>query len=301
MRKNLVLISILLIAALMSLALQVQAQVTVDGITITPKWMGFTYLGDQDSYYGEGIDIVAYEENSIVILSISIYNAFTGAPSKQINVSAVEISFDWETGTYSAPSTIVSVIDPVEIPWQKTRTITFNFTLPSTSIATNLYLHSYTITVEHRNYPSEAKYDDVTLFDTNFAVYSTAQADAVELNKITGSMTNPYYQSTRARLLWLKSSNETDTAARYYSKGDFSNAKAHYQTALDLRNQAYTAEESYGVALEELQLKYYESSSNFFTSAGTFMVLFGAALVLFSIGYILKGFAAIRKPSTSPP
>lgn len=299
MRKNLVWVSVLLMFALMSLVAQAKAlKVTKDGITVEHRWIGFILSGVRDDYYGE--NVVAYEEESTAVLIVTIQNLNTIAPGKAANVSAVGITFDWK-GTYSVPSRVLNVTNPLQIPYGESRIVTLNFTIPSISVATNLYLHSYTLSVSHISAipPDTYTTRTITEFVTNFAVYSTVQADAVELSKVIDSITKPTFTSTRANLLWLKSDNETATARRYYSRGDFSSAKEHYEAALDFRSKAYIAEETYGVALEELQLKSLESTINIANSAGTFMVLFGGALVLFSIGYILKGLAALRKPS--PP
>lgn len=296
MRKSLFWIPILLVLALASLTVQVQADSTPG---VSYSWIGFTFQGT-DSYYNPTRTIVAYKEGTKAILTVNIYNNYTTTPGKFINVSAVNVSFDWSAVPYSAPG--LSASTPLEIPSLETRTVAFNFTIPSVSVATNLYLHSYTIRVEHTSDKPPATYttETVPLFRSDFAVYSTVQADAIELSKVINSIKKPTFISTRANLLWLKSDNVTATAWRYYDRGDFPTAKENFQTALNYRSLAYSAEETYGVAREELDIKVSESLINLNNSAGTLMVLFGSALVLFAIGYIIKGFAALRKP-TAPP
>lgn len=142
-----------------------------------------------------------------------------------------------------------------------------------------------------------------------FAVYSKDQADAREISKIISEISPPTYSfnSTAANLLWAKADNETEIAGTLYEQGDFAGAKTHYSTALNYINQAFATEEALSggiqdaqLALIEAQAKSYEATANYLNGLSSMWVLIGVAAVLFAIGYIIRGFAALRKPLPPP-
>lgn len=277
MRRISIATSTLLMATLVSTLMVslVQAQ----GSITSRDWIGCSYRGS-DMYYDASV--YAYEEGSTAILKVTVYNHY----GTSISVSAVKVGFDWSIN-YSL------TLEPVvEMQSGETRIFTVTFIVPSTTVASNLFLHGYTIYVEHTLGTMEELY----YTPPDFAVYSSVQAEAQELYQIVSATPSYYFSSVQARLLMNKATNETNTGGILYSRGDFDGAKEHYQTALNLINQAFSAEEDRGVRLEDAQIKQVESMANFFNGISTFSLVFGVATVLFGIGYIIKSLGALRKP-----
>lgn len=275
-----IVMSILFMAALVSTLMV--SPVQAEGSILSRSWIGCSYRG-YDMYYGA--NVYAYEEGSTAILAVTVHNHY-GTP---IDVSAVKVGFDWGIN-YSL------TLEPVvEMQSGETRIFTVTFIVPSTTLASDLFLHGYTIYVEHTLGTMEELY----YTPPDFAVYSSVQADAKELYQILSAMPSYYFYSVKARLLMNKATNETNTGGILYSRGDFDGAKEHYQTALDLINQAFSAEEDRGMRREDAEIKQLESMANFFNGISTFSLVFGVATVLFAIGYIIRGLAILRKPT--PP
>ena len=108
-----------------------------------------------------------------------------------------------------------------------------------------------------------------------------------------------------------KAGNETTTGDACYRRGDFIEAKFHYDVALSMYGSAYSSEETYGVTLEDLeinatktelrvseaQIDYFEAWATMISSVSTVLTLAGLAAVLFAVGYIIKQLGTLRKPA----
>jgi len=266
-----------------------------DDLAISRDWVGCTVRG-YDPYYDK--NVFAYKTGSTAILVVT-----ATADYRQINVSNVIVSFDWGRN-YS-----VSFDPPMKVPRYESRVFTVTLSVPDTSEASNLFLHSYTIFVEHVNSTIEPKkvlkeetFKDV--YAPDFAVYSTVQAEAQELSQILSGMPDPstyyyYYYSNEARLLCLRADNETAAGSLSYVKGNFLDAKMHYQNALDLMAQAYSAAASFASKYDAAMLRQFESTANVFSGLSTAMILIGIATLLFGIGYIIKYIGTLRKTDKS--
>jgi len=272
------------------------------------SWLGPTYTGI-DAFYGVPYNITAYETGSNATLVVSVENT----EGKQINVSAVGVRFDWSE---SYNSTDVSIDSPITMNDGTTMTFAVSFTVPSTSVASNRFLHSYKIYVEQVNSTTEPKeiVDIITKSYTenpDFAVYSPNQADARELSQIISGIESDVpikpltFNSTAAKLFVYKAKNETRIGDENYRRGDFAGARAHYSTSLILYNEAYSEEETRGVKREDLDVRLIEAQINnlqawasMVSSLSTTSMLLGLAIVLFGIGYIIKQLGTLRKPVT---
>ena len=270
---------------------RVQAAYT---LTISRNWIGCTFRGN-DPYYGGSV--FAYETGSTAVLVVT-----ATADGTQINVSKVTVSFDWGSN-YS-----VSFDPPREIPAYESRVFTVTFSVPGTSEASNLFLHAYTVFIEHVNSTVEPKKvleEDIfkQTFGPDFAVYSTVQAEAQELNQTISRMPEPtyyyYYSSNKAKLLSLMAQNETAAGNLAYTRGDFNNSKKHYQNALNLMSQAFSAAESYASRYDDAMIRQLESTANVFSGLSNALIWVGVAAVLFGIGYIIRNIGNLgnlRKP-----
>jgi len=306
--------SVLLLSALISFSLvnSVQAQ----KIELA-NWIGYVFKG-KDTFYNESV--VAFEEDSTALLALTVTNNLT----IQMNVSAVGISLDWPDS--GGNSTLASRTNPVEMQPGEIRTFTINFTVPSTAVASNLFLHEYKIYVEHVNASdgTGVVVNTTTVYRYQlpgtkyfFAVYSSDQAEAQELSqRLIGMPTAAFFSSSRAKSLVYKAENESRVGGGNYRRGDFAGAKTHYNASWGFYNDAYAAEETYKVALEDLdlsnrtlavnltevtirlieaQIKNVESWASMVFSFGVTLTLFGVTAVLFAIGYIIKQLAALKK------
>ena len=265
------------------------------------KWLGYAY-NDTDSFHRA--TVYAYEEKSTAVLSVTVYNDYVSG--KPVNISALKVGLDWGT---NYTSSMTSSDTPYVIPWHETRVIPIIFTVPNLTEVSNQAQYSYTLYLEHVNATTGPK--KVTSLKefggTNFVVYSSDQVSAQETKQIVEEMLDTMsasdFNSTKAKIDWTKSENETFVAGLLYAQGDFARAKNHYGTALSWINQAFTAEQDKGggfdeaqVAVLEAQAKSLEATANYMNGLSNMWVLIGVAAVLFAIGYIIRGLAALRKP-----
>jgi len=296
MKKPFLLVTVLFLAALASASMIANVRAATDIIDWW-SWSGATFTGS-DTFYGK--DIVAFEEGKSAILFVGVKNVYSG--TKPINVSAVGVGFDWGS-TYN--STQTTQASPVSVLPLETRVFSVSFTVPNASSVSNLYLHDYKVYVEHMNATTGAKKIVETWIEYYhyFAVYSRDQAAAREMSRIISGMREPEFNSTTAKLLWTKATNETTLGGILYSQGDFAGAKTHYGTALSLRNQAISAEQTTTGGIQDAQLTLIQAQAESFKAQASYLnglssmwVLIGVAAVLFAIGYVIRGFATLRKP-----
>jgi len=272
------------------------------------SWQAPTFKGD-DSFYGATYDIYAYETGSTATLIVTVENDYreAGVP-KPINISAVGVLFDWNDA-YN--STECSLDNLVTLEFGEFATFAVSFSVPNTDKATNQYLHGYKVYVEHVNSTTGPKevlepWEEPYYEDPDFAVYSPDQADAQDLAQMLDALLElplPTFTSARANLLVSRAQNETAYGDRLYMRGDFTEAFDHCSEALSLYNEAYVAEEEYGVKLEDLDITIAEAEVKYFESMGTAVAglpimfsLFGVSAVLFGIGYIIKQLGTLKKP-----
>jgi len=294
----------IIVIASVVLALGLASTITVNLANADIKsasWLESFYSWGKDEYYDKWV--YGYEEGSTATLLVKVENGLT----TQMNVSAIIVGFDWNL---NYTTTLAS---PVALKAGENRYFTATLIVPNTTIASNLFLHGYTVYVKHVNATGglvgTMKQAYTSDSDRLFAVYSQDQADARELSKIISGISKPTdgFNSTAANLSWAKADNETDIAETLYEQGDFAGAKTHYGKALDYINQAFATEESLSGGIQDAQLalvkaqaKSYEATANYLNGLSSMWVLIGVAAVLFAIGYIIRGFAALRKPVPPP-
>ena len=297
--KALAVTASLLLSAFVSFSMlnQVHAQ----SFKLTPTWAGYTFLG-VDSFYNE--TVVAYESGSTAVLYVNVQNNYGAL----VNVSAVGISLNWGD---TFESTQANETNPVTLKNGESRIFTITFAIPSTVIVSNLFRWDYEIYLEHVNatgvvYPRDVKTRE-NLGLPYFVVYSAEQAKSKQIaetidriNRTLGISVE--WNSTAAGIFWKKAMNETSVADYYYRLGLFSNAAKHYKKALSLINDAFSAEESKGTALDNAQVnalnaqvKVAEAWANFANGLSNMWTLIGIALVLFALGYIIRGLAILRR------
>ena len=299
MKKISILLCSFLFAALISMLTFSPAQADIDGIT----WLQ-PYLQKDGQ--------VVYEHDSTVSLLIPVENDMY---SSGLNVSRVIISFDWgQNKTLDLSANIAQIgLNDVEV-------FKVIFTASATEAVTSEWAHDYTIYVEHVNATTGPTKIVGTWQRTRgnlgapyFVVYSSDQAEAWELKQMilriesNDPFKNLDFNSTEAKLVVYKAQNETSNGDALYARGDFVEAKAHYNAALIFYNTAYSAEETLGPKLDDLfireiesRISNYEASASLAASFSTTSILLGSAVVLFGIGYIIKQLGTLKRPETEP-
>lgn len=293
MKKTIIAITALAVLALML----VPAYADITGHT----WLGTTYTGP-DGYYNAA-NIVAYQGGSTAVLQVTIQSPF----AYNISVTRVYVTFDWGL-TYN--STQVSTSNSTQILTGASRSFIVSFTVPNTTQASNLYLHSYTIFANYNfKNPANTTQTISTRFQTdlftNFAVYSSDQATDMDMSQTLASYPSITFESAQAQILMNEALNETATANRYYSEGNFAGAGQHYSNALSDKSLAWSDEQAYQSMQQDLQTSQIQAEVNsmnamtsFFNGLSTMWVLFGIGWVLLSIGYIVKWLR--KRPEPQP-
>jgi tetratricopeptide (TPR) repeat protein len=297
--------SALIIALLILVLISSSAVIQARAESFEATWTGYIFF-DDDTFYKE--TVVAYEAGSTAVLYVSLTHDNTSYAGKQLNVSAVGVSFNWGD-TFN--STQANKTSPVTLKWKETRIFTITFEVPSVKNVSNLFRWDYKIFIEHVNATGAVVDTEIkTREDLKlpyFVVYSSDQARYRRIANTISGISPLKWNSTKAKILWARANNETNVAKSYYTLGEFSKAAAHYENALDLINQAFKAEESTGtrwedaqIALLEAQAKQLGGWTNFLNGLSNMWTLIGIALVLFALGYIIRGFGALRR-ATAPP
>jgi len=301
MKTKLLILTILLAFTILSASTTKPTQAVIS----SPKWLGDVYA-DFDSFHRA--NIIAYEYNATATLDVTVSNNYVA--DRPVNISALKVSFDWGQNYTSAQT---SLDKPFVIPWMESRVITITFKLPSQSEVSNRYMYSYRIYLEHVNSttgPAKIIGSDTLFGGSNFVIYSTDQLQAQKTKIIVEQvldMTSPRdFNSTKAQLLWMKAENETFVAGMFYSLGNFTEANNHYQSALSLTDQAFTAEEAKGGGFDDAQVdvlkaqaKSIEASANYLNGLSNMWVLIGVAAILFALGYIIRGLGTLRRTTAA--
>jgi len=218
----------------------------------TPTWIGPKY--DKDDFLGIATTLIAFTTGTDATLRVTVRNNVTAKP---LNISAVKVLLDWGIN-YS--STEASQSSPHVIPKTSAGvtyyyTFTIVFTVPATTVASNLFRHFWWVFVEGVNATTGAQ--AVTLHDKyigsqDFTVYSADQATAqntrVEYDRLVTTFTPT---SQEAIVLKKNAGVHRLMGDDSYKNGDFAGAKTQYETALDLLNDAITAEETYQTSEED--------------------------------------------------
>jgi len=214
-------------------------------------WVVPFYRG-YDEFYGSYVS--AYETNSTAQLMVNVYNDWYSYPS--INVTAVKVVFDWSQN-YS------SIECPYIMPQSQSHSFKIDFTVPSTDVASNVVPHSYVIYVEF-TYDSSTSYWSYYPSEY-FAVYSSDQADARDLyiNLNAKLQYIPSFHSYEAQMLLSETAAEANVGYYIdYRRGEFDLAKAHFETALSLFDQAFAVESDYAKAYDENYMASLEAALN---------------------------------------
>jgi tetratricopeptide (TPR) repeat protein len=265
-------------------------------------WIAPFYYG-YDPFYGSYI--TAYENGTQANLLVHVYN---DGYYPNATVTAVKVLFDWNIN-YSSTQVPYTIL-----PYYY-HDFTTAFTVPSTSVASNLYPHSYRIYVEF-NYSTYRSYWSDS--GSYFVVYSNDQANAMSSYNELGAKLDytPYFYSHQGTIMIDKAEAEYSIGNWYYDRGEFATAYEHYQTGLNLYNWAMGNESSYAAtydsnyfAQQAAEVNYDNAEANYYNAltnstqrqadAALYQsyayILFGIGFIVVSIGILIY---AAKKPKT---
>jgi len=280
MRKKPAILFSFLLATLISMS----TISTVQADILTPWWVDPEYMGHDSLLFDEYI--VAYVTGTTAKLCVPVENDYGG----DINVTAVQVWLDWGE-TYN--STECSEADPFEMEEDDVHTFTITFTVPSTTVASNLVLHEWEVFIQYDTSTESwnpAWAPGPTYY---FAIFSRPQAEAFQLyNELDAVFDySPYFSTAKAKVLWGEAVMQSSIGMRHYQSGKFTDANTTFYTARNLVDQAFEAEDERGSKLENAQMNYYNAAM---TEAYAWL-LFGLGMILIGIGAIIY---ATRKPKT---
>jgi len=249
---------------------------------------------ERDDFYGNYV--TGYQTGSVATFVVNVRNHL----SKNMNVSAVIVSFDWRVNYTSTEVNLTSVfaIKPGEA-----HMFTVSFTVPSTTVASNLVTHKYKIYVDDVNATTGAKkllYNNWPLDLSNFVVFSSTQADAKEtereLDKYDWGYTIPYYfYSGEARELYILAKGAKTQGYNAYVKGDFATAASRYHEALDKIEIAWANETTMYSGFEKSLKALVDNGQGVLNMVGYGYTLFGIGFIFMGIGVLVY---LVRKSGT---
>ncbi|UCE16905.1 MAG: tetratricopeptide repeat protein [Candidatus Bathyarchaeota archaeon] len=307
MKKFSTILFSIMLCALISMFAIGPVQAYIEGFIWLPPYMKKGY----DSHYEEYV--VIYKHGSSVNLIVPVKNDWY---PNGLNVSKVIIGFDWgQNKTLNISANIE------QVGWQETEVFTVSFTADATEAVSSDWAHEYTIYVEHVNATTgpteivsptwEVDWNDFSGPDYKFVVFSTDQADALDLSEEYDSYASAYptwsFNNINASQLAGQASIEASLGDTHYTRGDYASAETRYQNALDLYSQALAAEAEWETKVEEanLEIALTEADANLSTAIAMLRQADAAmtqayAWILFGLGFVFMGIATIvyayRKP-----
>ena len=218
--------------------------------TLAVFWTGTSFSGT-DPYYGTSIR--AYKTGATAILLIAVTDLF----GEYVNVTGAKVMMDWN-GNYTTSG--ISSASPVRVNPGQQGTVTITFTVPSTTVASNLVTHGYAVSVNYTR-TSVPGIHAFSLEGDGFAVYSADQGTAISLMQqlglpsasgttICGASGSSTFKTSEGISLCLQAVQQASMGVALYSSGNFTGSKTTLENAVSLWNQAISAENSKGASLE---------------------------------------------------
>ena len=203
------------------------------GLTLKPaeaaiashEWLNTTYQGE-DGFYDA--NIVAYTVSDNAELIARIDNPY----SADISIDYARLELGWSSTPLDATE------KPATIAAGKYGLVIWNFTVPEASIASNMLVHSYTITVQ---YDITGGLSDEHWYDGggNLAVYSEDQSTCrVSVEKWTVNNSKYTFWGYKGQSAMTEAWYLYNKAEDEYNSGNFEAAKADYETAVQKQEEA---------------------------------------------------------------
>ncbi len=279
MKKQLLILALLAAIALAPAIRSAAALPHVQSV----QWLAPLYRG-YDSYYGT--NVLAYEAGSTAKMLIRVHNDYATSSDMK-----VKVFLDWMTSNVTSGEVTVEGGDY--------HTFTVEVPIASTSEASNLYLHSYTVYwVYTTNTDPPSIIDGVSTTGDNFAVYSGDQADITDITRELDAMGGYYslYVTAQARDLLMKAGTEENLGAHEYENGEFDDSLLHYQAALNYTETGISSDITKMTLIEDTVVGLLDSMKGSTSMMGYGALLFGIGFLFIGIGVIIY---SIRKPRAS--
>jgi len=238
MRKIFAILLGFVLTMAISISMISPAQAHIDQWTWLPP-----YISKVDGSY------VIYKDGSTASLLVPVKN---DVGVDLMNVSLVYITFDWNTN-----KTLDLSANPTQIESGDTHFFTVSFEADATEAISSLIQHTYTVNVVYVNATGAINGTLSRNWDHfggnnkwKFVVYSTDQADVLDLQSRYSSYTTNYpldwFTDLDALLLAAQAQTEGTLAATDYNTyKDYASAKTRYTTALTLYGQAVATENEF--------------------------------------------------------
>lgn len=230
-----------------------------------------------DSYYGD--HVTSYNRGTTAILAVIIYNNHWTPDNKAY--FTVRVKMDWATANATSTETDFEMVQG--------DSHVFEVNIPIPDTVSNRYKHTCTIYSEYREALGGTAYPDEKQTYSNMVVYSSAQSEANSYKMELDAY--PYYYAfpvltPEARELLIRAGVEESIGSRSYERGDFTGARNHYESALNLTKEAYISDTSSLSSFEDAFLALIDAGQSYLSYQGW-------AFVIASIGFLLMGIGAI--------
>jgi hypothetical protein len=290
--KVLLLCSVLMALAVVSAIQPAQAEAVNRGSWIAPAYAG------TDAFYG-GVQIVAYKTGTTATLAVLITN--TLFPTATMSGAYMLVLMDWATTNATSGA-------PVDIPANQFHLFEVSIPVPDTTTASNLYLHSFRVWIRY-SHPvagvSTMEHWEITAdpnmpTSNNFAVYSADQLDYQNLRRQVMALGNTYLALPAGMILgmgmgmtsdakdsWAKAAVEAALGDISYLQGSFSDAKTHYDTALNHTQDAITSDVEKTASFEDSVIGFVDAGKSCLSMLGIAFPIFGVGFLLMGIGVVI--------------
>jgi len=260
------------------------------------------YKGYEETYYE--YNIVAYVNGTTASLKMPVKNDMR---PPEINVTAVSIVFDWGVN--------ITKEYTQKIEWYDTYIFEISFTADANQLP-SVIAHTFDVYVKYEYDSAQGERSRSWTYPSpyyRFVVMLQGQKDAMDLRDEYYSYRNsypPYYfEATKASLLATQAAAQASQGENLAEVGNWTRAEMHYQTAVDLYEQAFAYEEDKGVTIEDANLNATINAADAaLKEADAAMLQAQASMnqasgyLLLGLGFILVGIGAIvygaRKPKT---
>jgi len=252
--------AIVIALALACLALSSISRPANASISGNPEWVGWVWKNYDDSFLGH-VDY-GFMAGATWKLNVWVHgDATNGTHNMDARVYRVAVWFDWNK--------FYNTTFDVMVKYNTDRLFNVEGTMEPTSVASNLFKHTYKVYVEYEitysttgttvtgkktwSYapPSPSSYDE-------FAVIAQDQYDAKgakdkysSFYSSVGSYCDNYAESLS---LFVQAQQEYNTGNGYYGQGDFANALSHYNNAWSYLNQSFTIYTTNEMVYDQLDL-----------------------------------------------
>jgi len=211
------------------------------------KWVNTAFSGT-DPYYG--VTVSAYQTGSTATLYIPVSQA-NGFGGSYINVTAAKLMMDWN-GNYTATGL------PIKITLNNWAPVTISFTVPATSIASNLWTHIGILNVNYTTPAGPGTHQFVENPVPTFAVYSSDQASAMSIAQQLGFLSSGFtcglvgssFKTAAGNAACQQAVQQFVLGRSLYTQGNFTASNTAMKNAQNSWNNAINADSGAGAGLD---------------------------------------------------